>query len=89
MDTQTHPETLITERWHDHTCTRCRAELTAGVDTFQLRADRYEPMQPGPDWEAVGDWQPAPSQTVCGTLCSSCIAAVRDFAMAHAFGRTS
>lgn len=66
-------------RWHEQTCSRCRVTLTEGQATHELCAARYAPMETGPDWIAVGDWQePA---TLGPVLCADCLDAVRYYAM--------
>lgn len=69
----------MTTRWHEQTCSRCRATLAEGQATYRLMASRYVPMEDGPEWLAVGDWQE--SEALGPVLCADCLDAVRYYAM--------
>lgn len=68
-------------RWQTRACTGCGSELGTGTAVFRLSVTQYAPMQPGPDWECVGDWtDPKP---LAGTFCALCLNAVQKLAMDH------
>lgn len=75
----------MSDRWHDQTCTACGAALTRGMTAFRLSVSRYAPMDPGPDWDCVGDWtDPEP---FVGTLCGNCLDRVKDVILADLMTR--
>ena len=70
-----------TDRWHVTLCTRCLGPIKPGSSAHRVRVSNYEPMNPGPEWEAVGDWtEPV---AIAGTLCGGCRAALQQFVMGH------
>ncbi|MFI7059389.1 hypothetical protein ACIBL3_00220 [Kribbella sp. NPDC050124] len=68
-----------TDRWHVATCTRCLGPINPGDEAYTAHVSKYEPMNPGPEWEAVGDWA-APVQ-LGGCLCGVCRKALQAFLM--------
>jgi hypothetical protein len=70
-----------TDRWHVTLCTRCLGRIEPGDEAYTAHVSKYEPMNPGPEWEAVGDWaSPVP---LGGFLCGNCRAALQEFLIGH------
>ena len=64
------PLNTHTDRWHVTSCTRCLGAIQPGDGAYTASVSKYEPMNPGPEWEAVGDWA-SPVQ-LGGVLCRDC-----------------
>ena len=65
-------------RFTSYSCTRCGVSI--GVDdepAAQVLVSRYEPLDPGPGWEAAGDR--APPESLGAVLCAVCLALLRSW----------
>ena len=65
-------------RFTSYSCTRCGVSI--GVDdepAAQVLVSRYEPLDPGPGWETIGDW--TSPEALGAVLCGVCLAELRQW----------